>query len=139
MKKILILLIVLVLTVACSRQNITGNTVNTISNININPCKDISLKANIVNINQEKRLVSVKLINDGNSDIDSILIKLLREKLVAKVKKHLAVGETRVETTNYEKLINESLGLEVVPITKIGNTEISCSTKGVVLYKKTNN
>ena len=132
MKKILILLIILILILGCSRQNITDNTVN---NINVNPCKDISLKANIVNINQEKGLVSVKLSNSGTSDIDSVLIKILENNLVAKVKKPLIIGESRVETTNYGRLINDSVGLEVIPIKKIGNTEISCSTKTLILYK----
>lgn len=139
MKKILILFFVLILIVGCSKQNINGNTVSNISNTIVNPCKDVSLKANIVNVNQEKNWVSVKISNSGNSDIDSILVKILGDKLTAKVKKPLIIGETRVETTNYAKLVNGSIGLEIVPIKKIGNTEISCSTKTLVLYKKIEN
>lgn len=126
----------LILVAGCSRQNITGNTVNNVNNTNVNPCKDISVKANIVNINQEKKWVSVKLNNDGNNEINSILIKILGEKLIAKVKKPLSIGENRVETTNYGNLVNNSIGLEIVPLTKIGDIEITCSTKGIVLYKK---
>jgi len=139
MKNILILLFALVLIVGCSKQNININPVGNISNTIVTPCKDVSLKANIVNVNQEKSWVSVKISNTGNSNIDSILVKILGDKLTAKVKKPLIIGETRVETTNYAKLVNGSIGLEVVPIKKIGNTEISCSTKTLVLYKKVEN
>jgi len=138
MKKVfLTILIISILIAGCSKQNTEEKNIGVVDNINtVKNCDDISLKANIVNVNQEKKWVSVKLNNTGKSDIDSMLIKILSdENLIAKVKKPLIAEEARVETTNYGNIIDD-IGVEVIPLIKINNQEVSCSSKGLILYKK---
>ena len=135
MKKIFIMLLISLFILAGCSSKEKVNVVQD-SNITINPCSSVSLKAEVVNVNQEKKWVSVKLSNDGNRNIDETIIRILSGKrLTAKVKKSLFAGETRVETTNYGNLEGDSIGLEVMPLIKIGSIEIACSTKGLILYK----
>ncbi len=136
MKKILliILIISLILIAGClSREKVKEININT----NVKTCDDVSLKASIVNINEEKRWVSVKISNTGNSDIDSIIINILSdEKLRATINRPLAIGETKVETTNYGNLDSDNIGAEIIPLIKFQDKLISCGTKGLILSKK---